>query len=73
MDCGRPSGHDRRDRNRAKECIPLLSWQRDVTGHMAMFAFHDIDNEVELIPARAFIFSSTRNFDQMNVQHIEYS
>jgi len=64
---GGQCGHDRRDRNRAKECIPLLSCQRDVTGHKAMFAFHGIDNEVELILARASIFFFPRNIDQMTV------
>ena len=64
---GGQCGHDRRDRNRAKECIPLLSCQRDVTGHKAMFAFHGIDNEVELILARASIFFSPQNIDQMTV------
>ena len=64
---GGQCGHDRIDRNRAKECIPLLSCQRDVTGHKAMFVFQSIDNEVELILARASIFSFPRNIDQMTV------
>ena len=64
---GGQCGHDRRDRNRAEECIPLLSCQRDVTGHKAMFAFQGIDNEVELILARASIFSFPRNIEQMTV------
>ena len=64
---GGQCGHDRRDRNRAKECIPLLSCQRDVTGHKAMFAFHGIDNEVELILARASIFFSPQSIDQMTL------
>ena len=54
---GGQCGHDRIDRNRAKECIPLLSYQRDVTGRKAMFAFQGIDNEVQLMLARASIFS----------------
>lgn len=61
---GGQCGHDRRDRNRAEECIPLLSCQRD---HKAMFAFHGIDNEVKLILARASIFSFPRNIEQMTV------
>ena len=60
-------GHDRRDRNRAEECITLLSCQRDVTGHKAMFAFHGIDNKVDLILARASIFSFPQNINQMTV------
>ena len=64
---GGQCGHDRRDRNRAKECFPLLSCQRDVTGHKAMFAFHSIDSEVELILARASISFSPQNIDQMTV------
>ena len=31
--------------NRAEERIPLLSCQRDATGHKAIFAFHGIDND----------------------------
>lgn len=57
---GGQCGHDRRDRNRAKKCIPLLSCQPHVTGHTAMFAFTDIDNEAGLIIARASIFFSRK-------------
>ena len=59
---GGQCGHDRRDRNRITGCIPLLSCERDIK---AMFSFHDIDNEIELIVARASIFSSSRNINQM--------
>ena len=65
---GGQCGHDRRDRNRAKEYFPLLSCQRDVTGHKAMFAFHSIDSEVELILARASISFSPQNIDQITVR-----
>lgn len=64
---GGQCGHDRRDRNRTTGCIPLLSCERDINGHKAMFLFHDIDNEIELILARASIFSSSRNIDQMTI------
>ena len=64
---GGQCGHDRRDRNRTTECIPLLSCERDINVHKAMFLFHDIDNEIELILARASIFSSPRNIDQMTI------
>ena len=50
-----------------RNVLHYLSCQRDVTGHMAMFAFHGIDNEVELILARASIFSFPRNIDQMTL------
>ena len=43
----------KRDRNRAEKCILLLRCHRHVTGHHAMLAFHDINNEVELIVALA--------------------
>ena len=43
---GGQCGHDRRDRNRTTGCIPLLSCERDINGHKAMFLFHDIDNEI---------------------------
>ena len=55
---GGQCGHDRRDRNRKTGCIPLLSCERDINGHKAMFLFQDIDNEIELILARASTFSS---------------
>ena len=45
----------------------LLSCQRDAAGHKAIFAFQGIDNEIELILARASIFSFPRNIDQMTV------
>lgn len=60
-------GHDRRDRNKATGCIPLLSSQRDINRHKAMFAFHCIVNEIELILARASSFSSPQNIDQMTI------
>ena len=63
---GGRSGLDRRNRNRTKECIPLLSYQQDVTGRKAMFAFHGIDNKVDLIRARATTFSP-QNIDQTTV------
>lgn len=64
---GGQCGHDRRDRNRANECMPLLRCQWDVTGCKAMLTFHSIDNEVELILVRASIFFSSQNIDQMIV------
>ena len=64
---GGQCGHDRRDRNRTTGCIPLLCCERDINSHKAMFLFHDIDNEIELILARASIFSSPRNIDQMTI------
>jgi hypothetical protein len=64
---GGQCGHDRRDRSKTVECIPFLSCKRDVTGHKAMFAFYDIDDEIELILARACIFSSPQNIDQMTI------
>ena len=60
--------HDRRDRNKATGCIPLLSCQRDINGHKAaLFAFHGIVYEIELILARASIFSPPRNIDQLTI------
>lgn len=60
-------GHVRRDGNKATGCIPLLSCQRDINGHKAVFAFRGIVDEIELILARASIFSSPRNIDQMSI------
>ena len=59
--------HDRRDRNKATGCIPLLSCQRDINRHKEMFAFHGIVDEIDLILARESIFSSPRNIDQMTI------
>ena len=47
--------------------FPLLSCQRDTNGHKAMLAFHGIVDEIELILARASIFFSPRNIDQMTI------
>ena len=58
-------GHDKRERNRAEKCILLLSCHGHVTGHHAMLAFHDINNEVELIVALA---SPRRQGDKLKVK-----
>ena len=64
---GGQCGHDRRDRNRTTGSIPSLSCEQDISDHKAMFLLHDNDNEIELILARASIFSSPRNIDQMTI------
>ena len=34
---GGQCGYDRRDRKKSIECVPLLSRDRDITGHMSTF------------------------------------
>ena len=34
---GRQCGYERRDRKKSIECVPLLSRDRDVTGHKSKF------------------------------------
>lgn len=64
---GGQCGYDRRDRKKSVECIPLLSCAKDITSHKSSFAFYDIDWEVDLILARAGIFSRPQSVEQLKI------
>ena len=53
---GSPCSYDRRDRSKLFEVVPLVSCNKDVQGHKSAWCFAGVENESELILARAGIF-----------------
>ena len=53
---GSASSYDRRDRSKFFEVVPLVSCNKDVQGHRSAWYFAGVENESELILARAGIF-----------------
>ena len=64
---GGQCGYDRRDKKKSMECIPLLSCVKDITSYKSSFAFYDIDCEVDLVLARAGIFSCPQSVEQLKI------
>jgi len=62
-------GHcDLENRNRKEtNVIPLLSCKREISGHTKSVGIIDIDTEVELILARASIFSLPSDISELTV------
>ena len=53
---GSACSYDRRDRSKLFEVVPLVSCNKDVQGHKSAWCFAGVENESELILARAGIF-----------------
>ena len=53
---GSPCSYDRRDRSKLFEVVPLVSCNKDVQDHKSAWCFAGVENESELILARAGIF-----------------
>ena len=53
--------YDPRDRRKLTKLIPLHSCKKDITGHKSLWSIGDVTSEVELILARASIFSSKKH------------
>ena len=51
--------YDPKDIKKSTEILPLQSCKRDITGHKSLWSIPDVENEVELILARASIFLSS--------------
>ena len=56
---------DRRDRSPSIEVVPLLSCRKDITRHKSLWQFQDVKNEVDLILARAAMFTMPQNVNTM--------
>ena len=56
-------GSDTKDRTRLAEMVPLLSCNRDISRHKSLFSITGIENEGELLLARASIFAQQRNVE----------
>ena len=58
---------DRRDRSQSIEIAPLLSCSKDITRHKSLWQFQDVKSEVDLILARAAMFTLPQNVNTMTV------
>ena len=58
---------DRRDRSQSIEIVPLLSCSKDLTRRKSLWQFQDVKSEVDLILARAAMFSVPRNVNTMTI------
>lgn len=58
---------DRRDRNQSTEIVLLLSCTKNITRHKSLWQFHDVESEMELILARAAMFTTPQNVNEMTV------
>ena len=61
---GAHCGHDTRVKNKSSECVQLLSCNHDITGHKSSLGLIDIESEVDLILARASMFTAPENIEQ---------
>ena len=50
---------DRRNRSQSIEIVPLPSCSKDITRHKSLWQFQDVKSEVDLILARAAMFTYT--------------
>ena len=55
-----------KDRKKSTEILPLQSCKRDIAGHKSLWLIPDEENKVELILARASIFSSPDHKDTLS-------
>ena len=58
---------DRRDRSQSIEIVPLLSCSKDITRHKSLWQFQDVKSEVDLILARAAMFTLPQNVNTMTI------
>ena len=59
--------YERRDRAKNTEVIPLLQCNREIAGHKSTWKIADVETEVELILARAAIFTFPENIAQLTI------
>ena len=58
---------DQRDKKQSTEIVLLLSCSKSITNHKSLWNFQDMDNEVELILARATVFSIQESVQTMTI------
>jgi len=59
--------HDQKDRNQKKVVVPLVSCRKSVSAHTQALRFRGIESEVDLILARASIFSTPQNISELTI------
>ena len=70
---GGKCGFSSKDKEKSVKLIPLLNCTNNIDKHKSALAFTDVQNEVELILARARLFSPPQNIDKLKIcpQHRE--
>jgi len=58
-------GSDMKDRTGSVEMVPLLSCNRDILRHESLFSIIGMENEAELLLARASIFAPPQNVENL--------
>lgn len=64
---GGSCGPDRRDRKKLSEIVPLRSCQKDIARHKWTWSITGVENEVELILARAKFFEVPENIENLTI------
>ena len=60
-------GFSSKDKEKSVKLIPLLNCTSNIDKHKSALAFTDVQNEAELILARARLFSRPQNIDQLKI------
>ena len=60
-------GYDSKDRTKSVEIVPLLTCRRDISGYKSACSIIGIEDEVELLLARATIFAPPRNTENWTI------
>lgn len=58
---------DRKDRKGGTQVIPLLSYKKDISGHLSTYKFSGSKNEMDLILCRAGLSNATVNIESMTI------
>ena len=64
---GGKCGFSSKDKEKSVKVISLLNCTNNIDKHKSALAFTDVQNEVELILARARLFSRPQNIDQLKI------
>ena len=64
---GGKCGFSSKDKEKSVKLIPLLNCTNNIDKHKSALAFTDVQNEVELILARARLFSPPQNIDKLQI------
>ena len=66
---GGSCGPDKRSRDPVEDAtsVPLTSCTKDITGHIRAMGINDVDSEVNLILARASIFTCPPDIEKMTI------
>ena len=64
---GGQCGFSSKDKAKSVQLVPLLNCTCNIDKHKSTLAFTDVQNEVDLILARARLFSRPQNIDQLKI------